>query len=349
MKVKFSICIPNYNYEKYIGETIQSVLSQTYQEFEIVIVDNASTDNSWEVIQSYKNKDSRINAYRNEYNVGFAPNLDKAAQKASNSFIIMLSADDTMKPAALEEYAQILSHSEVDHDNILLTSAVDIIDSMSVITGTYKKDRFHKIRDRKKYAKVFNDETVSDYDGIAVFGYIFPKFSVPGPFNATMYSKALYEKVGGYSSINLIGPDAHFAYKCLLSGVELIFINKPLFNYRIHQSGQLNISSKSKNINVLIDRYIFSNAYSDTQLERANIKRKEYVKAIVEKDCAKGGLLVLKNGEWLYAFRHLMFSLAAYPREAIRNKKLYVLTILLIMGPIGIGIARLALKNLDRN
>ena len=69
----FSICIPNYNYGKYIGDTIQSVLNQTYQNFEIIIVDNASTDDSIEIIKSFKDK--RIKLFLNKYNIGFAPNL----------------------------------------------------------------------------------------------------------------------------------------------------------------------------------------------------------------------------------------------------------------------------------
>ena len=56
--ISFSICIPNFNYAQYIGETIQSVLDQTYQNFEIIIADNASTDNSVEVVQSFD--DNRI-------------------------------------------------------------------------------------------------------------------------------------------------------------------------------------------------------------------------------------------------------------------------------------------------
>ena len=55
-EISFSICIPNFNYGGYIGRTIDSVLNQDYQNFEIIIVDNASTDNSWEVISSYAKK-----------------------------------------------------------------------------------------------------------------------------------------------------------------------------------------------------------------------------------------------------------------------------------------------------
>ena len=60
--IKFSICIPNYNYGSYIGETIKSVLNQTYENYEIIVVDNASTDDSLSVIKSFK--DSRIKFLR---------------------------------------------------------------------------------------------------------------------------------------------------------------------------------------------------------------------------------------------------------------------------------------------
>ena len=96
----FSICIPNYNYGKYIGQTIESVLTQTYQNFEIIVVDNASTDNSIEIIESFK--DPRIKLYKNNYNIGFAPNLQKATSLATKEFINLLSSDDQMKPKALE-------------------------------------------------------------------------------------------------------------------------------------------------------------------------------------------------------------------------------------------------------
>ena len=63
-----TIFTPNYNKSKFLPETIESVLSQTYTNFEYIIVDDCSTDNSWEIIQSYAAKDNRIKSYRNELN-----------------------------------------------------------------------------------------------------------------------------------------------------------------------------------------------------------------------------------------------------------------------------------------
>ena len=98
--IKFSVCIPNYNYEKYIGKTIQSVLDQCYKNFEIIIADNASTDNSIKVVRSFK--DDRIIIIKNNYNIGFSPNLDKATENASGDYLILLSSDDLMSLGTLK-------------------------------------------------------------------------------------------------------------------------------------------------------------------------------------------------------------------------------------------------------
>ena len=60
--------MPNYNCEKYISEAIESILNQTFSDFEFIIIDDGSTDKSWEIIQEYDKKDDRIIALRNEEN-----------------------------------------------------------------------------------------------------------------------------------------------------------------------------------------------------------------------------------------------------------------------------------------
>ena len=121
----FSICIPNFNYGKYIGDTIKSVLSQSYQNFEIIIVDNASTDDSVAIVKSFK--DPRIKLYENNYNIGFAPNLQKVTALAKNEFINLLSSDDQMKPNALETYAGIIK-SRNKISPLILLSDFEIFD-----------------------------------------------------------------------------------------------------------------------------------------------------------------------------------------------------------------------------
>ena len=73
--VKFSICIPNYNYSKYISETINSLLNQTYKNIEICISDNASTDKSIETIKKYTSEHKYIKLNVNKCNVGYYENL----------------------------------------------------------------------------------------------------------------------------------------------------------------------------------------------------------------------------------------------------------------------------------
>jgi len=103
----FSVCIPIYNHGRFISDTIQSVLDQSYQNFEIVIADNASTDDS--VAQIEKFKDPRIKLYRNRYNIGFAPNLQRVTSYASKDYLNLLSSDDQMKPNTLETYAKAIT------------------------------------------------------------------------------------------------------------------------------------------------------------------------------------------------------------------------------------------------
>lgn len=92
MEEKLSVCIPVYNAEPTILQTINSILAQTFADFELVIVDNASTDDSIKIIKSVKDK--RIKLFQNEKNLGCGGNLTACAQKASTDLIFYVCADD---------------------------------------------------------------------------------------------------------------------------------------------------------------------------------------------------------------------------------------------------------------
>lgn len=68
-RLKISVNMPNYNCEKYIAKSIESILSQDFIDFEFIIIDDCSTDSSWGIIQSYSKRDKRIKAFRNKKNI----------------------------------------------------------------------------------------------------------------------------------------------------------------------------------------------------------------------------------------------------------------------------------------
>jgi len=87
-----SICIPTYNAKKTVVQTVQSILNQTYKNLEIIIVDNASTDNTLDLLQKFK--DPRIKIYKNIKNIGAEKNFSRCIELAKGKYIAIFHADD---------------------------------------------------------------------------------------------------------------------------------------------------------------------------------------------------------------------------------------------------------------
>ena len=100
---KVSILIPVYNRDDLIGQTLDSALDQTYNNIEIIVVDNASTDNTWEVIQRYEKQDDRIKAFRNDTNIGPVKNWRKCLDHATGEYAKILWSDDLITPDFIEK------------------------------------------------------------------------------------------------------------------------------------------------------------------------------------------------------------------------------------------------------
>ena len=98
-----SIIMPTYNSEQTVVESIQSVLSQTYKNWELIIVDDRSTDNTWQVIQTYADKYDNIRVYQNKENLGAGASRNFAIKKAKGRFIAFLDSDDLWTEDKLAE------------------------------------------------------------------------------------------------------------------------------------------------------------------------------------------------------------------------------------------------------
>lgn len=98
-----SVIIPAYKAADVIGEAIQSILDQTYRNLEIIIIDDCSPDTTWDIIQSYAQKDTRIVAHKNAQNMGIGGNRAKGIELARSEFICWQDADDISTPDRIEK------------------------------------------------------------------------------------------------------------------------------------------------------------------------------------------------------------------------------------------------------
>ncbi|HWE53415.1 MAG TPA: glycosyltransferase family 2 protein [Bryobacteraceae bacterium] len=115
-----SILIPVHNRALFIGACVESALAQTYPDFEIVIVDNASTDSTWEICQSLSARDKRIRTFRNESNIGPVRNWKRCIDEARGETGKILFSDDLIAPSFLEKTVPFLDDPSV---GLVLTAA----------------------------------------------------------------------------------------------------------------------------------------------------------------------------------------------------------------------------------
>ena len=104
-----SIITPTFNSERFIAETILSVQAQTYQDWEMIIVDDCSTDRTAEIVASFQEKDSRIKYFYNTTNKGSAFSRNLALQKAKGKWIAFLDSDDLWHPEKLEKQIEFMT------------------------------------------------------------------------------------------------------------------------------------------------------------------------------------------------------------------------------------------------
>ena len=122
-----SILIPVYNREVFIKEAIQSAINQSYKKIEIIIVDNNSTDKTWNVLTAYKKKDSRIKIFQNKQNIGPVLNWKKCISFSKGSFVKFLFSDDYISENYIEEGIKLF-----DRNTSFVLSPVKIVNESNI-------------------------------------------------------------------------------------------------------------------------------------------------------------------------------------------------------------------------
>jgi len=227
-----SVIIPVYNAEQFIGAALQSVLNQTEQRFEIIVVDDSSTDATAAVVQSFS--DPRIHLLTNETNLGVSASRNRAIKHASGDWIALLDADDWWRSERLE---RLLHHAE-SHEADLVADDIYFIDDGKLINlehGVYLDFRGYS----RPLHRLFRNTdfphrlTIEEFVEGRIPGESDPRTALVKP----LVRRSFLENLGiQYEMDANHGEDYVFYLDCLGNDAKFILVNEIQYCYRVHQS-----------------------------------------------------------------------------------------------------------------
>ncbi len=215
---KVSVCIPVFNGSDYIAESINSVLAQTYEDFQLIVCDNCSTDNTEEIVRGFR--DPRLKYVRNAENLGLVGNFNRCLELAKGEYVCIWHHDDVMLPDNLEFKVRLLDeHPDVGfvHSNLIL------IDNKGEVVAP----------------EIWNEDSRRDYieNGLPVF-YRYLDYLSAGRgasifVGAVLARRKCYEELGDFCPELPHCLDSEMWMRMMLF-YKIACIGTPLVRYRVH-------------------------------------------------------------------------------------------------------------------
>jgi glycosyltransferase involved in cell wall biosynthesis len=207
MAPKISVILPTYNGEYWLAESIQSIIDQTEKNWQLIIVDDGSVDNSLKIAQSFMAKDQRISVISNRINRQLPASLNIGFSLAQGEYLTWTSDDNIYKPNALEKMAAYLdNHSQTD----LVSMNFSYIDE----NGKIKFEDFDALHKYKRDA-----------------AYLLHGCNIGAAF---MYRKTIADKVGKYDENKFCAEDYDYWCRMALIG-KIDYRNDNIYYYRQHR------------------------------------------------------------------------------------------------------------------
>lgn len=254
MSQKINLLMPTYNMGKFIAGAVNSALSQTFSDFELIIVDDASQDNTETIIRQFK--DPRIKFVKNERNLGPIGNFNKCLSLADADFIVFLHADDMLKPNMLEKsYNLLKNNAEIGFS----FSPCEIID---------ENNKYLYLN--KPFAENFILPGEEMYKRHLYCNFVL--------FPSVLVRKKCLEAVKGFNENFIYTADWDLWLRIESLPVSVAYFSEPLAKYRIHsQSGTALLESKGL---TEVEQYLLVKKHTNSALSKKLLTETERKKIV---------------------------------------------------------------------
>lgn len=269
-----SIIMPIFNSEKYLSIAIDSVLNQTYSNFELLLIDDCSTDKSSVIAKEYSETDQRVKYYKNEYNIGICGTRNRGIDISSGDFLMFIDNDDELHENLLEENLQILLENKADvikFGRIL----IDINDSGTIL----RTKKTHFFIDKPNL--FFKEEKYDNYHQFKKNGLLMNVWN-------GLYKRELIVKNNIFfdETMKFGSEDAKFSYELFLVCNSIVINPK---SYYIHYRRNISSTSRKFSLNKIdsliktseTESRIWNRLSKDTEKKLINNYRINYIKIII--------------------------------------------------------------------
>ncbi len=251
-----SVIIPAYNHEKYIQETIQSIINQTYENIELIIIDDGSTDDTWQKINELKEKCEK--RFRNTYfatkcNSGTCETLNLLLEKTQGEYIYLIASDDIAKPNAIALEVSFLK----DNPNYaLVVGDNEIIDANSVVCYWDEKQNCVYETEKATY-KTFGDllkKTRKDIEfSSEQFGTHSALMLMNHVPNGYLIRKSIFKKIGMFT--NKAPLEDYWLMLQISKYAKMKYLDEVLFSYRWHSTNTIKQTEKMEEYTIKTRQY----------------------------------------------------------------------------------------------
>jgi glycosyltransferase involved in cell wall biosynthesis len=224
--VTISICVPTYNGALYLKSCLDSALAQTFKDFELVVVDDCSTDATLDLVRSYAQSDERIRVWRNERNLGLVANWNRCVEVASGEWVKFLFQDDLLEPSCLEQMLR-ASLSGVD----LVVARRGLIFEEG--TPPAIQERYRRYVEEHNLARHCRGRPHLTAEQFAEILLRNPIFNCVGEPTATLIRRSAFERYGAFNRDLIILGDWEYAAR-VAANTGLCYVDATLAHFRVH-------------------------------------------------------------------------------------------------------------------